>query len=255
MLLGIELILFVAIAAALAWYFVGHEHGQRKPITSLWMAGIFGVGAAALAGWIEILLISNHQFDTTQSVKVSLGSALAIAAIEECCKFIPFAIYIFNKKYFNEHVDGVLFFAIVGLGFGLPENLLYTTQFGAGAGLGRLFFTPVFHAATTAFVGYWLIKSKLDRKPLFYSGLALLGVIFVHAAYNMGLVSQNLGAIFVSLVITAAMTAILFTLYDRATAADQRVGLSAVGHNKFCRSCGHPNPKHELYCTHCGQRA
>jgi predicted amidophosphoribosyltransferase len=41
----------------------------------------------------------------------------------------------------------------------------------------------------------------------------------------------------------------------RATDLDQESGLSAVGHNTFCRSCGQPNPKHNLYCTRCGQYA
>jgi hypothetical protein len=58
-----------------------------------------------------------------------------------------------------------------------------------------------------------------------------------------------------SIMITIALGVGLFLLFLHARTLDQAKGLSVVGHNAFCRSCGQPNPDHSLYCSSCGKRA
>jgi RsiW-degrading membrane proteinase PrsW (M82 family) len=184
-----------------------------------------------------------------------LLSALSVGVIEEVCKFVPLAVYIYKKDYFNEHTDGVIYFALAGLGFGLPENILYTLQFGTEAGKLRLILTPLFHAAATGLIGYYLIKGKLGRKPVIGVTLPLAAVALAHGLYNFALAVGSDVFLMAALSITLGLSGGLFMVYMRATHRDQNLGLSAVGHNAFCRSCGTANPKHYLYCVHCGKRA
>jgi RsiW-degrading membrane proteinase PrsW (M82 family) len=254
-LLYLVLLTFVALSAGLAWYLIANDRGEREPIYALWVAAGLGVAGAFAAGLLEGWLVKDASYLAGESGLKLLGAALTVGVIEEICKFLPLAVWIYKKRYFNEHTDGVIYFALAGLGFGLPENILYTLQFGTKAGTTRLILTPLFHAAITGLIGYYLIKAKLSRKSAFKVLLPLSGAILLHGLYDFGLLSGRAMYQTLSLLITLGLSAGLFVLFLKATQQDQDTGLSTIGHNTFCRSCGWANPAHHLYCTHCGKNA
>lgn len=248
------IISFLLLAGWFALYLVRRDRGEREPVGALWTA--FGLGAVGLvaAGALEYLLLPDI-FNKQASLSTILVVSVAIGVIEELCKCLPLIFYLRKKRYFNEHTDGVIYFALAGLGFGLPENILYTLEFGAGTGVVRMVMTPLFHAATTALVGYALIRGKLGGGTGKRLASMLAAVIGLHAAYDFGLFSGIPLLTLVSVMITLSLGAGLFLLYIRARSLDQARGLSAVGTNTYCRSCGKHNPEHKLYCSHCGKRA
>jgi RsiW-degrading membrane proteinase PrsW (M82 family) len=255
MLVFALLLIFVAIAAALAWFLIAHDRGAKEPVYALWAAAGLGLAGAAGAGLLESRLINSDNLLTGMPLGTIMTAALAVGIIEEICKFVPAAVFIYKRPFFNEHTDGIIYFALAGLAFGLPENILYTLQYGKSAGLARLLLTPIFHAAVTGTVGYYLAKAKLSGRSAWNVLPALAGAIVLHAIYDFGLVSGNkLYAVF-SLAITLGISIALFMLYADATDRDQALGISAAGHNGFCRSCGRPNPRHYLYCVYCGKNA
>jgi RsiW-degrading membrane proteinase PrsW (M82 family) len=249
------LLVFIGLAVSLAWFLVAHDHGEREPVLALWQAAGFGLVGVLMAAILESHLVSAHNLAPGTSSNLLLATALGVGAIEEICKFLPLALVIYRKRYFNEYTDGVIYFALAGLGFGLPENLLYTLQFGSQAGLTRLLLTPIFHAATTGLVGYFLVRTKiLKRSPLLVFG-PLLAAIAIHGFYDFGLTAGVAAYQMMAVIITLSISAGLFYLFNEATQNDQALGFSVVGHNNFCRSCGLANPKHNLYCVRCGQHA
>jgi len=249
------LLAFVCIAGALAWFLISNDHGKKEPIMALWFA--FGMGAvgALAAYYLENKFISVNSLAANVPKLTLLKATMSVAVIEESCKFLPLALLIYGRTFFNEHTDGVIYFALAGLGFGLPENILYTIQGGAHTGITRLFLTPVFHAAITGMVGYFLAKQKLAKRSPLFVILPLAGAMLLHGVYDFGLLSGVAIYTVISITITLCLTGNLFFLFSRATDRDQDLGLSVVGHNSFCRSCGWPNPRHHLYCTHCGKNA
>jgi RsiW-degrading membrane proteinase PrsW (M82 family) len=255
MLLYILLIFFVAVALGLAWFMSGHDRGQKEPIGALWLAAGFGLLGGVAAAFLEGLVVPKDVLLPGSTHGSLFLATLWIGLIEEVCKFLPLAIFIYPKKFFNEHTDGVIYFAIVGLGFGLPENILYTVQFGAQTGLGRVLLTPFFHAAITGIVGYWLARNKLAGKRIINILPILLAAILLHAFYDFGMTAGidllNVASIAIALLLSAG----LFYFFVRATELDQDLGLSVVGQNSFCRTCGKPNPQHHLYCAFCGNNA
>jgi RsiW-degrading membrane proteinase PrsW (M82 family) len=255
MLLFVLLLIFISIAVFLVWFLLAHDRGAKEPVGALWMAAGFGLAGSLLAALLESRLISVDNLSPGVPYGTLLVAALAVGAIEEACKFVPLAVVIFKKRYFNEYTDGVIYFALAGLGFGLPENLLYTLQFGTKAGLVRVLLTPLFHAATTGLVGYFLIKRKLAGQSPLWVLLPLAGVMVLHGLYDFGLTSGSVVYAASALLITLGTSIGLFVAFLRAGEHDQDKGLSAVGHNAFCRSCGYPNPEHHLYCVHCGKNA
>ncbi len=214
-----------------------------------------GMVGAIAAYYLETTLISSKNLSVGAPNGALFGSSMAVGVIEEACKFLPLAFIIYGRKFFNEHTDGIIYFALAGLGFGLPENILYTVQFGAQTGLSRLLLTPIFHATTTGIVGYFLAKRKLSHKSPWIVALPLAGVMLLHGIYDFGLESSSDVLKLVSLLITLCLAGNLFLLFYKATDQDQDMGLSVVGHNTFCRTCGWPNPRHHLYCVHCGKNA
>jgi len=257
MFLLVPIVVFVGLAVFLTRYFLAHDRGEREPIGALWLA--FGLGFVSMvpAVILESLLVSSRYAGGKPQHADGglLVAVLTVGAVEEICKFAPAALFLFKKRYFNEHTDGIIYFALAGLGFGLPENILYTMVYGTGTGVTRLIFTPFFHAAITGMVGYFLVKVKLDRRPAWTVGAALAAAVVLHGLYDFGAFVTEGVYMVLSMMITLGMTAALFVLFMRAGELDRAVGLSTVGHNSFCRSCGFPNPKHNLYCQHCGQRA
>lgn len=188
-MLLIILLVFVGIAISLAWFLISHDHGEKEPIAALWMAAGFGVLGAMLAAWLENWLIPSHNLMPGATPGALLTASLSVGFIEEACKFIPLAVVIYGRRYFNENTDGVIYFALAGLGFGLPENILYTLQFGAKTGLIRVLLTPFLHAATTGLVGYFLAKQKVFKRSPFWVVVPLAVMMLLHGLYDFGLTS------------------------------------------------------------------
>ena len=255
MLLFVLLVAFIAVAAGLAWFLIAHDHGEKEPIGALWMAAGFGLAGGLLAAGLESWLIPVSKLQPGTPYGTLLVATLSVGVIEETCKFAPLAIVLYKRHFFNEYTDGIIYFALAGLGFGLPENLLYTLQFGTSTGLVRMVMTPLFHSATTGLVGYFLVKRKLGGRSAFGILPVLAGAMVLHGLYDFGLLSGSVPYAAVSLLITLGVTIGLFVMFLRANEHDQERGLSVVGHNAFCRSCGYPNPHHYLYCIHCGKNA
>jgi RsiW-degrading membrane proteinase PrsW (M82 family) len=221
MIIFLLILVFVAVAVGLVWYFLSHDKGEKEPVGALWVALGFGFTGGIVAALLENLLLPSRNLSSAAPLATIFGSTLAIGAIEESCKFIPLALFIYPKRYFNEYSDGIIYFAIVGLGFGLPENILYTLYFGAGAGFYRVLLTPLFHAATTALVGFWLVKAKLGRQSWARAWWALGLVILLHGLYDFGLTSGRLALELMSAVITIGLSVAMFVFYARANRLDQ----------------------------------
>lgn len=255
MLLFIVLVVFLILSVGLAWFLVALDKGQKEPVGWLWIAFGFGFLGAIAAGLIESLLISEKDMLPSAGMQAIFVATLMVGIIEEACKFLPLALSIYKKPFFNEHTDGLIYFGLAGLGFGLPENIVYTLLFGAHVGVERAILTPFFHAAITGMVGFYLIRLKLNHKSPLGVIPVLLAAMLIHGLYDFGLSVGNTALSVASLFITVILSASLFVLYFKARQLDQDVGLSVVGNNAFCRSCGAPNPDHSLYCTRCGKNA
>jgi hypothetical protein len=115
--------------------------------------------------------------------------AICVGVIEEAAKFIPLALFIRNKSYFNEHTDGVIYFGIAGLTFGFLENVEYSIVSrnrvgGELTGIVRLIILVFFHAASTGIVGYYLAKAKIHKQSWMKPLMALGMLALVHGLYD-----------------------------------------------------------------------
>lgn len=187
MLIFIAAIAFVFAASLLVWYFLRSDKGPKEPRAALATAAGFGVLAIGVSVWAESFL------PNPTSIVITIASLFAVSMmiglIEETSKFSFLALFIKKKSYFNEHTDGIIYFGIAGLTFGLIENFAYAFLYqdrlgGDLTGFFRLGILLFFHAAATGIVGYYFAKSKLQRQSRAKPLIALGAMIFIHGVYN-----------------------------------------------------------------------
>jgi len=248
---------FIALASLLVWYFLHHDHGRKLPVGSLWVAFGFGVLGMILAGFLELKLFPAKFWTSPLSVSLSTRFLffLGVGALEESVKFIPLAIFIYKKPYFKEHTDGVIYFAICGLTFGLGENILYTLSFGTKVGITRLILTPFLHAAATSILGYYLVSMKINHSFRNKFILACVAIPLMHGVYDFGLYSGIAQLIVLSLMITLLLTLGLFLYFMEANDLDKAIAARLLAAApKFCGNCGRVNADHTLFCEYCGRK-
>lgn len=252
---------YFLLATFLYRYFAKSDRGSKEPKGALRIACLFGVAAVVAAGYLnnlfvpkEVIVALDGENALRPSLDVLLRSGFIIGVIEETLKFLPLALFIYKKKYFNELTDGVIYFGLAGMWFGVVENVIYALNYGESVGLFRIFLTPFLHAGFSSLAGIGLIKYKLIKKTPIYIIVGLGTAIFLHATYNFFLFSQELPLILAALGIGLAVNLGPFRYFKRARMEDEKLGLSAIGNNKFCRNCGKPNPHGNLYCQYCGKK-
>jgi RsiW-degrading membrane proteinase PrsW (M82 family) len=256
-----EAILFVqaGLAVWLYRYFCNHERGAKEPVKELQRACLFGLGAAVLAGAINNLFVPQSLLEYAETLTPSFGEAfrgsLFVSFNEEILKFLPLAIYLYKKPFFDELTDGVIYFGLAGMWFGVLENIAYTLQYGISTGVLRIVITPFLHAGFTAIAGVGLVRYKFITRNELTIISWLLFAIALHAVYDFSIFSgASLGWV-VALVLAIVINLSVFFLLGRMQQADELAGRSASGINTFCRSCGKHNNEHYLYCVFCGKKA
>ncbi len=248
---------FIALGSLLVWYLLHHDHGRNLPVASLWLAFGFGVIAVVAAWFIEVKLFPRDLILSSSNIPLGekLLLFLGIGGVEEGCKFVPLALFIYHRNYFKEHTDGVIYFAICGLTFGLFENILYTINFGAKVGLTRLVLTPFMHAATTSILGYYLISMKLDHHRTRNFILACIMLPLMHGMYDFGLSSGIQQLAVLSLMITLLLTLGLFLYFMEANTLDRaQLATVPITTTQFCPQCGHSLVSPSLFCQSCGYK-
>ena len=232
MYLYVVLFAFILIGILMVLFFLVNDRGEKEPINALIIAILFGLVTFPAAGIIETLFINSTYLNPQQSsYKQAFLAFMLVGFIEESLKIIPLAAYIYKQKFFNEHTDGIIYFALAGLGFGIPENIIYTFQYGARAGVGRLMLTPIFHAATVAIVGYYLIQVKLNKRSWWSVVIALIGAILIHGVYDFSLSTDNPIMISIAVAITMSISSLLFINFLSAKKIDQLEGLARPDKN------------------------
>ncbi len=219
------------LAGVLIWYFLYSRDGVKEPWYAVFEAFGFGLIAVVIALILETVLIPNNGQILSDVLTPSLLGvvrlSLLIAITEEAAKFLPLALFIHRRSYFNRVADGVIYFALAGLAFGVIENMLYVWRFGASVGLYRALILVFFHAATAGIIGYYFALTKIERKSLTQTFIALAIVTLVHALYDAGLILGYPITVAISLAVTILLNVTLFVFYKKARDYDMKKGLIA----------------------------
>jgi RsiW-degrading membrane proteinase PrsW (M82 family) len=203
-----------ALFAVPFWLFVAElDFLEREPIALRLVAFAWGglvatavsiPGSAALENLIA-KLGSPH-------LAADWGAALAAPTVEEIAKVLGVvAVALIARSQVNSVLDGVVYGALVGLGFQIVENIVFAVGAVALAGQGddvrpvvstfmlRGFLSGVwshtlFGALAGAGVGYLLVRHNRRRRVrIGAAALCVLGAWGSHMLWNSPLLSDGLG--------------------------------------------------------------
>lgn len=168
------------------WLVVFYRMDSLEPEPKEYVLGIFILGAI-LAQGVAVPLINNvfkiHQWlDTAPFATRFFGSVLLVGIVQEYLKYAAVRFTIYKSKEFDERVDGVLYGAVVGLGFALMLNIFYIIETGGADltfGVVRIAVTTLAHTSFGAISGFFLGIAKFEEKQFWWlpAGVGLAALL------------------------------------------------------------------------------
>ena len=195
-----------------AWFLRSQDRAEPESWFDLAKLLILGVGLALYIPYVHAN-VAKYLFpgvdigtlifsgtDVFETIRVL--AFCTFAAVEEIGKGLVLWLFAYHKRVFNQIGDGVMYGAMVALGFSVVENLGYLGLF-LSSGFGdvvvrgtmvRTIATTLLHITTSGLLGYGLARTKfLDVRRTAVFGCMLLvlspcipSLIFFHClAMNM----------------------------------------------------------------------
>lgn len=165
-----------------------YEKEDRLPLLLTFLLGV-------LITWPAVKLeewVSHWGLDNTANLGIAfIASFLGVALIEESLKFLCLYCFPFQKSFFNEPFDGIVYAVMIGMGFASLENVLYALRYGFETTLLRIFTAVPAHAVFAILLGYYVGRAKFDIKNKWRFLLTGLGLaIGVHGIYDFFIIQE-----------------------------------------------------------------
>ena len=183
------LIAALAPVAMLLYYIYHKDEFQKEPVKEVLKA--FGLGVASI---FVSLMISGPlgAFGFFPEVQETIWDGIAIsffgAAIpEEIAKFLMFWLFVRRNRYFDEHMDGIVYAAAVSLGFAGLENIMYlfSSDDWIGTGIARALFSVPGHFFFGILMGYYYSLVRFDPVTPAINRFWVLGApILAHGIFD-----------------------------------------------------------------------
>lgn len=181
-----------ALSPVIVLLFVAYfmDKYQKEPLKEILKAFAFGVVSVILTLLILPILPTSYIVDdNVRFLGSGILNAFCNAAIpEELAKFILLWLFLRNNKYFDEKTDGIIYAAVLSLGFAAIENILYVFdnyENWEGVAFLRAIFSVPGHFCFGMLMGYFYSKVKFSHNPsLTDKVMVLLSPILAHGIYD-----------------------------------------------------------------------
>ncbi|MEU8799917.1 PrsW family intramembrane metalloprotease [Spirillospora sp. NPDC048819] len=191
----------VLIALALTLDRLEPEPPRALAFSFMWGAGVAVLGALVL-NTAGLLYVTVPIFGESEGHFVS--ATFGAPVIEETLKgAVLFGMLWFRRNEIDGFADGIIYAAMVGLGFAMMENITYymrAFEEGGTQQLGAVFILrglimPLSHPLFTSMTGLGVAYAATHRRGQFVAPLAgLLGAMILHGLWN-GSASLGLGGL------------------------------------------------------------
>lgn len=260
--------------ALLVFYIYRQDAKQPEPAKLLWKGGFYGILSAVLTIVFARFIPDCPVYDTVVS---SVYTAFCQAAIpEEVFKLLMLWLLIRKNKYFDEHLDGIVYATCVGLGFAGLENIMYVVSnidSWISVATSRAIFAVPGHFFFAVAMGYYISRARFENvtpaQRNKYYALALIVPIILHGIYDSLLficdVEESLAGIctiiFLIFVVKLRKHGIARIRHSRELTnmppipQEAPVPPSMPGSGtKFCTACGTQYTDGAKFCSGCGKQ-
>lgn len=179
--------LAIAPGIAICLYIFYKDIYNREPKLNLFISFILGCLAIFPAIWFEQTFEYVNDHTKTGLAVLCYG---VIGFSEEFSKFLGLRLYAYNKKSFDEPLDGIVYSVMVSMGFATLENILYVLKYaemgmGLEVGIKRMFLSVPAHATFGVLMGYFVGKAKFSPgKSFALLIMGLLAAILFHGSFD-----------------------------------------------------------------------
>ena len=199
-------------AVVLLFYIYRRDKYQREPVSQILKGVGFGVLSIPVT-LVLAMLIGLIGLDAWTSLLVhpQVSTAFWGAAIpEESAKLLLLWLFLRKNRYFDEHVDGIVYAVAVSMGFAAVENVMYVFQNAdnwLSVGVMRALFSVPGHYAFAVFMGYYYSLACFGKPEHRTRNLVLAWVapVLAHGVFD--------SLLFLSNVTPSALSGILFVLF------------------------------------------
>ena len=189
-----EIRIFLAVALApvivLLYFIYRKDRKSPEPWGQLLKAFFMGVLSIPIALLLTIPLNPCVLWAAQAGdVAAQIADAFFSAAIpEEAAKLLMLWLLLRKNKYFDEHMDGIVYAVFISMGFAAVENVLYLAdsydQFIA-VGITRALFAVPGHFCYAILMGYYFSLVKFSSTPSVKNKvLVLLAPVLAHGIYD-----------------------------------------------------------------------
>lgn len=212
-----------ALSPVIVLFFVAYfmDKYQKEPVIELLKAFAFGM-ASIIIILIVLSVLPLSYIDNAQFLGSGILNAFCSAAIpEELAKFIMLWLFLKNNKYFDEKTDGIIYAAVLSLGFAAIENVLYVFdnyENWVGVAFIRAVFSVPGHFCFGMLMGYFYSKVKFSHKPKTIDKvMVLLSPILAHGIYDSLLMEiGNISSTFIMVLLYISFIIFVFFLWRHA---------------------------------------
>ncbi|MDP9230476.1 MAG: GNAT family N-acetyltransferase, partial [Bacteroidota bacterium] len=177
------LALAIAPGLAICFYIFHKDIYNREPKLTLLISFILGTLTIIPPFFLETSV--GKIFDNSIG-SITIYSYLVVALSEELSKFIVLRYYCYNRKSFDEPLDGIVYAVMVGMGFATIENIGYVTELGYSIAFLRMFLAVPAHASFAILMGYYVGKAKFNpAQSARYMLIGLALAIFFHGTFDV----------------------------------------------------------------------
>lgn len=170
---------------------------DRYEAEPLWMLAVAFFWGALVATFIAIIVNSlgaafvHEAFDAEAAS--FFGTVISAPVVEETAKAVAlFALFFWKRDEFDGVLDGIVYAAMVGLGFAMTENVKYYAEAAAeGQAVGvfvvRGMFSPFAHPLFTGMTGIGLGLARQSRSRFIKFTAPIVGLalaVLLHGAWN-----------------------------------------------------------------------
>lgn len=179
---------------------------EKEPVWMLVAAFTWGATAAVFASFVLNTLFEAAAYGAIADLAGVATATLSAPLIEEFGKGLAlFVFYFWKRDEFDNILDGIIYAAMVGLGFAMTENILYygraLAEGGVGGSLSILFLrgvvSPFAHPFFTSMtgIGLGLAQQSAKGSPLKYVA-PMIGLMLAMALHGLWNLSAAFGAAF-----------------------------------------------------------
>lgn len=218
--------------ALLVYYIYSQDSVQPEPVKLLWKGGLYGVLSAIGVVFVIGPIVSALGLENLgNTIFGAVIQAFCCAAIpEEAAKMFFLWLLLRKNKYFDEHLDGIVYATCVGLGFAGLENIIYllsSIDSLVSVAIARGLFSVPGHFFFAVAMGYFVSiahfgnLSPQEKKRNYW--LAFLVPVMMHGIYDSLLMVASVSS-FMSIFCTFAFMYFVHKM--------RKIGISRINNMK-----------------------